>query len=126
MSQEFKKAILDWNNIQQKIKEANEQIAPFQRKIKGYKERANDIETKILDYMKQNRMDKSKLEIGDVVITMGESKRTESVNREYLLQKAKDYFKDDKQAEKFVNFVYETRQQTINNCLKRREIKAKK
>ena len=112
MSQEFKKAILDWNNIQQKIK--------------GYKERANDIETKILDYMKQNRMDKSKLEIGDVVITMGESKRTESVNREYLLQKAKDYFKDDKQAEKFVNFVYETRQQTINNCLKRREIKAKK
>ena len=126
MSSEFKKVVLEWNAIQQKIKDVNAEMAPYQKKIKSYRERSDGLESKILDYMKENRMDKSKLEIGDVVITMGESKRTEAVNRDYLQQKARDFFKDDKIAEKFVNFVYETRQQTINNCLKRKQISLKK
>jgi len=120
MSDNFKKTILEWNTIQQRIKETNEQIAPFQKRIKSYKDKAENLENQILEYMVQNNMNKSKIELGDVVITMGESKRTESVTRDYLLTKAKEFFKNDIVAEKFVSFVYDKRRQTISNCLKRK------
>lgn len=120
MSDNFKKTILEWNTIQQRIKETNEQIAPFQKRIKSYKDKSENLENQILEYMVQNNMNKSKIELGDVVITMGESKRTESVTRDYLLTKAKEFFKNDIVAEKFVSFVYDKRRQTISNCLKRK------
>jgi len=65
-------------------------------------------------------MNKSKIEMGNIVITMGESKRTESVSKEYLVRKTKEFFKDDKTANKFIDFIYNSRQQTIDNCLKRK------
>lgn len=120
MGSEFKKTILEWNSIQDKIKETSQQIAPFQKKIKLYKEQADSMETKILGYIQENRMGKSKIEIGNVVITMGESKRMESVSKDYMVKKAKEYFGDEKAAMKFIDFVYNSRQQTINNCLKRK------
>ncbi len=120
MSQEFKKAILEWNIIQDKIKETNQQIAPLQKKVKGFKELSDGLETKILGYMQENRMGKSKIEVGDVIIHMGETKRTESVSKDYLIKKSKEFFKDDKIADKFIDFIYNNRQQTIDNCLKRK------
>lgn len=125
MSSEFKKVVLEWNAIHQKIKETNEQIAPFQKKIKAYRERADGLENKILDYMRENRMDNSKMEVGDVVITMGETKRTDAMSRDYLLQKTKEFFRDDKLADRFVSYVYDNRQQTVSNVLKRKENKLK-
>jgi len=125
MSSEFKKVVLEWNAIHQKIKETNEQIAPFQKKIKAYRERADGLENKILDYMRENRMNNSKMEVGDVVITMGETKRTDSMSRDYLLQKTKEFFRDDKLADRFVSYVYDNRQQTVSNVLKRKENKPK-
>jgi len=120
MSQEFKKYILEWNTIQDKIKETNQQIAPFQKKVRLYKDQADDLENKIVGYMQENKMNKSKIEMGNVVITMGESKRTESVSKDYLVRKTKEFFKDDKTANKFIDFIYNSRQQTIDNCLKRK------
>ncbi len=125
MSSEFKKTILDWNTIQDKIKQTTEEMAPFQKKIKVYKEQADSLENKIVGYMQENRMGKSKIEMGDIVITMGESKRTESLSKDYIMRKAREFFKDDKMANQFVEFLYNSRQQTIENCLKRKINKKK-
>ena len=63
----------------------------------------------------------SKLELGDVIITMGETKRTESVSRDYLLKKCCEFLQNEKIAKKLVDYVYDSRQQNINNCLRRKE-----
>ena len=126
MGDQFKKTVLEWNNIQEKIKNVQQQIAPYQDKIKGYKNKADDLEREIVKYMGQNNLGKSKLELGDVIITMGESKKTESMNREYMLRRVKEYLRDEKEAEKLVEFVYGGRSQTITNCLKRKEPKKPK
>ena len=120
MSQEFKKCILEWNSIQDKIKETSQQLAPYQKKIKLYKEQSEGLENKIIGYMEENKMNKSKIEMGDIVIFMGESKRTESVSKDYLMKKSREFFKDEKIADKFIDFVYNSRQTTIDNCLKRK------
>ena len=123
MSQEFKKCILEWNSIQDKIKETSQQLAPYQKKIKLYKEQSEGLENKIIGYMEENKMNKSKIEMGDIVIFMGESKRTESVSKDYLMKKSREFFKDEKIADKFIDFVYNSRQTTIDNCLKRKNKK---
>lgn len=120
MSSEFKKTILEWNSIQDKIKETSSQMVPYQKKIKLYKDQSEVLENKIVGYMQENKMNKSKIELGDVVITMGESKRTESVSKEYLTKKSKEFFNDEKTASKFLDFIYNTRQVTVDNCLKRK------
>jgi hypothetical protein len=120
MSQEFKKTILEWNSVQEKIKETSDQIAPYQKRLKLYKDQADGLETKIVGYMQENKMGNSKIEMGNIVITMGETKRMESVSKDYLIKKAKEFFRDDKTANKFIDFVYSTRQQSVNNCLKRK------
>lgn len=121
MSDNFKQSILRWEELNRKIKETNLAIEPYQKKIKSYKEKAGILEKKIVDYMKVNQMGGSKLELGDVVITMGETKRTESVSRDYLLKKCCEFLQNEKIAKKLVDYVYDSRQQNINNCLRRKE-----
>ena len=124
MSQEFKRSIMDWNIIQQKIKGVNEQIAPYNKRIKEYKEQAEGLESKILGYMVENRMEKSKIEVGDVIIMVGETSKTESISREYLERKSREFFRDDKMAEKFINYIYSTRTKSLEKCLKRKITKS--
>lgn len=125
MSESFKKTILEYEKMQQAIKNLNAQLAPYQKKLKHYKERSAGLEGKIVDYMRENKLGGSKLELGDVVITMGETKRTESVSRDYMLKKCSEFLRDEKLAKKLVEYVYGSRQQNISNCLKRRENRKK-
>ena len=125
MSDSFKKMILEYEKMQQAIKNLNAQLVPYQRKLKQYKDRAGNLEGKIVDYMREDKMGGSKLELGDVVITMGETERTESVSRDYLLKRCSEFLRDEKLAKKLVEYVYESRQQNVSNCL-RRKVNSKK
>jgi hypothetical protein len=125
MSESFKKTILEYEKTQQAIKNLNDQLAPYQKKLKQYKERTVSLESKIVDYMMENKMGGSKLELGDVVITMGETKRTETVSKDFLLKKCIEFLKDEKMAKKLVDYVYGSRQQNVSNCLRRKVIKKK-
>ena len=117
---EFKKCILEWENNQKKIKEITQQIQPYQKKISQLKSQTDELEKRIITYMRENKMGGSKLELGDVVITMGETKRTESVSRDYLMKRCSEFLRDEKLAKKLVEYVYESRQQNISNCLRRK------
>jgi len=125
MSESFKKTILEYEKTQQAIKNLNDQLTPYQKKLKHYKERAVSLESKIVDYMMENKMGGSKLELGDVVITMGETKRTETVSKDFMLKKCIEFLKDEKMAKKLVDYVYGSRQQNVSNCLRRKVIKKK-
>lgn len=120
MSESFKKTILEWEKIQQTINNLNKQLKPYQKKLKQYKDSSTIIEKKLLDYMIENKMGGSRLELGDVIITMEESKRVETVNREYLLKKCVEFLRDDRMAKKLVDYVYSSRQQNVSNCLRRK------
>ena len=125
MTENFKKVILDWEQTQRKIKEVNAQIQPFQQKIRLLKDKSDQLEKSIVSHMQRNQMGGSKIEIGDVMITLGESKRTESVNRDYLLKRATEFLQNDKLAKKLVDYVYDKRSQTITPTLRRKQSRKK-
>ena len=121
MADEFKKLIIQWEKINRRVEELGRQIQPVTDRIKEEKKAADDLEVKIVDYMSQNNLESSKIEIGDIQIHMRDYKRTETMNREYLERKCTEFLRDEKTANKLVEFLFQGRQQTNVSHLSRKK-----
>jgi hypothetical protein len=121
MADEFKKLIIQWEKINRRVEELGRQIQPVTERIKDEKKAADELEVKIVDYMSQNNLENSKIEIGDIQIHMRDYKRTETMNREYLQKKCTEFLRDEKTAKKLVEFLFQGRQQTMVSHLSRRK-----
>lgn len=121
MADEFKKLIIQWEKINRRVEELGRQIQPVTDRIKQEKKAADDLEVKIVDYMSQNNLENSKIEIGDIQIHMRDYKRTETMNREYLEKKCTDFLRNERTAKKLVEFLFQGRQQTTAAHLSRRK-----
>ncbi len=121
MADEFKKLIIQWEKINRRVEELGRQIQPVTDRIKDEKKAADELEVKIVDYMSQNNLESSKIEIGDIQISMRDYKRTETMNREYLERKCTEFLRDEKTAKKLVEFLFQGRQQTMVSHLSRKK-----
>ena len=121
MADEFKKLIIKWEKINRRIEELGRQIQPVTDRIKEEKKVADELEVKIVDYMSQNNLESSKIEIGDIQIHMRDYKRTETMNREYLQKKCTEFLRDERSAKKLVEYIFQGRQQTTASHLSRRK-----
>jgi hypothetical protein len=125
MVDEFKKLIIQWEKINRRVEELGRQIQPVTDQIKQEKKAADELEVKIVDYMSQNNLENSKIEIGDIQIHMRDYKRTETMNREYLEKKCTEFLRDERTAKKLVEFLFQGRQQTIVSHLSRKKQRTK-
>ena len=121
MADEFKKLIVQWEKINRRIEELERQIQPITDRIKEEKKAADELEVKIVDYMSQNNLENSKIEIGDIQIHIRDYKRTETMNREYLEKKCMEFLRDEKTAKKLVEYLFQERQQTSSSHLTRKK-----
>jgi len=121
MAEEFKKLIIQWEKINRRVEELRRQIQPVTDRIKEEKKAADELEVKIVDYMSQNNLENSKIEIGDIQISMRDYKRTETMNREYLEKKCTEFLRDEKTAKKLVEYLFQGRQQTMVTHLSRKK-----
>jgi len=121
MADEFKKLIIQWEKINRRVEELGRQIQPVTDRIKDEKKAADELEVKIVDYMSQNNLENSKIEIGDIQIHMRDYKRTETMNREYLEKKCTEFLRDERTAKKLVDYLFQGRQQTMVSHLSRKK-----
>ena len=121
MEDEFKKLIIQWEKINRRVEELGRQIQPVTDRIKEEKKAADELEVKIVDYMSQNNLENSKIEIGDIQISMRDYKRAETMNREYLEKKCTEFLRDEKTAKKLVEYLFQGRQQTMVSHLSRKK-----
>jgi hypothetical protein len=121
MADEFKKLIVQWEKINRRVEELGRQIQPVTDRIKEEKKAADELEVKIVDYMSQNNLESSKIEIGDIQISMRDYKKTETMNREYLERKCTEFLRDEKTAKKLVEYLFQGRQQTMVSHLSRKK-----
>jgi len=97
------------------------QVQPVTDRIKEEKKAADELEVKIVDYMSQNNLENSKIEIGDIQIHIRDYKRTETMNREYLEKKCTEFLRDERTAKKLVEYLFQGRQQTMVSHLSRKK-----
>ena len=121
MADEFKKIIVQLDKINSRIEQLGRQIQPVTDQIKEEKKTADELEVKIVDYMSQNNLENSKIEIGDIQIHMRDYKRVEAMNREYLERKCTEFLRDERTAKKLVEYLFQGRQQTNVSHLSRKK-----
>jgi hypothetical protein len=108
---EFKEDIREWVNQQREISRVQGEMAPLEKKIRKLKDKSASLEAKIVDFMSKNNMSGSRIEVGsDANIFMKDVGRIESISRDFLLKKATAYFKDESTAKRFVDFIYNSRE----------------
>lgn len=108
---EFKEDIREWVNHQREILRVQGELAPLENKIRKLKDKSASFEAKIIDFMNKNNMVGSRIEVGgNANIFMKEVGRVESISRDFLLKKATAYFKDEATAKRFVDFIYNSRE----------------
>lgn len=108
---EFKEDIREWVSQQREISRVQGEMAPLEKKIRKLKAKSASLEGKIVDFMSKNNMSGSRIEVGgDANIFMKDVGRIESISRDFLLKKATAYFKDEATAKRFVNFIYNSRE----------------
>ena len=121
MADEFKKLIVQWEKINRRVEELGQQIQPITDRIKEEKKAADELEVKIVDYMCQNNLENSKIEIGEITINIRDYKRTETMTRDYLENKCTEFLRDERTAKKLVEYLFQGRQQTTAAHLSRKK-----
>ena len=108
---EFKEDIREWVNHQREISRVQGEMAPLEKKIRKLKATSASLEAKIVDFMNKNNMGGNRIEVGgDANIFMKDVGRIESISRDFLLKKATAYFKDEATAKRFIDFIYNSRE----------------
>ena len=115
---EFKEDIREWVNHQREISRVQVEMAPLEKKIRKLKDKSASLEKKIVDFMNKNNMGGSRIEVGgDANIFMKDVGRIESISRDFLLKKAVSYFKDEATAMRFVDYIYNSRENKMKKRL---------
>ena len=115
---EFNQTVIEWVKLQSEMNQ-------IQKKMKIVKENSDKCEKKILEYMRQNKLENSQIEVDNVKIIYKNISRVESISREFLLQKSIAYFRDEATAKKLIDYIYQNRRNVISNklCIKNNFLK---
>jgi hypothetical protein len=112
---EFKKNVKEWITL-------DDDILTLQNAIKERRSKKNELTPKIIDYM-------DKFEINDLNTNGGKLKFTKSLqtkplNKQFLISKLGDFFKDFSKGEKVASFILENRDKA--EVVKLRRVQNKK
>lgn len=97
---EFKKNVKDWITL-------DDDIIKLQRAIKERKTKKNEITPKIMEFMNQYEI--NDLNTNDGKLKFTKSLQTKPLNKQFLIARLGDFFKDFNKGEKAATFLLENR-----------------
>jgi hypothetical protein len=110
----FKKQIKNYVSYDDKIKRYNLEL----RKLRQEKSR---LEQSIIKFMNKNQMNDTIIKLtGGGKLEIGQSKRTESLSKNYILEKLTLYLGSEDDAKKIVDYLYSNRVVTMKDSIKRK------
>ena len=97
---EFKNNVKEWLTL-------DDDIITLQKAIKDRKSKKNDLTPKILDFM--NRFKINDLNTNNGKLKFTKSLQTKPLNKQFLISRLGDFFKDFSKGEKAASFILENR-----------------
>ena len=97
---EFKNNVKEWLTL-------DDDIITLQKAIKERKSKKNDLTPKILDFM--NRFKINDLNTNNGKLKFTKSLQTKPLNKQFLISRLGDFFKDFSKGEKAASFILENR-----------------
>ena len=108
------------------ILDLNKKIDELKKSLNEFKSQKDDLENGVLNYMNETQIKHKDIFISNNKITYSQSKSYECISKKYVLQKLKDILKDEQQADKAANYIFDTRATTQKDYLKITESKKSK
>ena len=99
----------------------DDKIKKYNKELKKLRQEKDKLEKNIINYMNKNDMNNTIINLhnGDK-LSIGQSKKTESLSKQYILNKLTEYLGSNKDAIKIVDYLYSKRIITMNNSIKRK------
>lgn len=116
LNNEFVSYIKNFSNLDDQIKET-------EKILKELKSQKKQYEVGITHYMKNNKIEDQMISLPTSNIKIQTSKRTQAVNKPFVQQRLTQYFRNEDEAIKCTNYIYNNREVTYNQVLKRTKIK---
>lgn len=121
---DLRNLINQWIAYDDKINEINDKIKKTQENTKELKKNKENISVKITQYLKDNNMEESSIEINNNKIKLQETSQYSSITLKFLKECLLHYFKDNNEEyETLFNFIKDNRQMTKKIDLQRKIIK---
>lgn len=121
---DLRNLINQWIAYDDKINEINDKIKKTQENTKELKKNKENISVKITQYLKDNNMEESSIEINNNKIKLQETSQYSSITLKFLKECLLHYFKDNtEEYETLFNFIKDNRQMTKKIDLQRKIIK---
>jgi hypothetical protein len=111
---EFKEYVKEWILL-------DDDISTLQKAIKERRDKKNLLTPSIIDFM--NRFEINDLNTNNGKLKCSKTMRTKPLNKEYLLTRLSDYFRDLKKGEKALNFLMTDRPKEPKFSLRRVNVK---
>lgn len=107
---EFKNNVKEWITL-------DDDITTLQKAIKIRKSKKDELTPKILDFMKDNKV--NDLNTNDGSIKFMKSTYTKPLNKKYLISRLGDFFKDLSKGEKVAGYILDNRDKEEKFRIKR-------
>ena len=111
-SQVLEKSIQKWVELDNELKKNND-------KIKEIRNKRNEIEDKILQYVETSNIEKSTIQITDGKIRFVETKQTSPITLSFLEQCLSELISNTEQVEKIMQYIKDKREIKIVPEIKR-------
>lgn len=111
---EFKEYVKEWILL-------DDDISTLQKAIKERRDKKNLLTPSIIDFM--NRFEINDLNTNNGKLKCSKTMRTKPLNKEFLLTRLSDYFRDLKKGEKALNFLMTDRPKEPKFSLRRVNVK---
>ena len=89
------------------------------KKLQEIKSKKNEVNDNIITYFHENNINSPTINISDGKLQLIETKQANALTYKFLEECLNDYFKDEKQTEKLINFIKSKRSYNLNQSLKR-------
>lgn len=109
-------------NFQENIKQwvlIDNETKKLREKIKILKEKQNNYNNSILNYIENNNLENATIEISDGTLKLQRSKQTSTLTYKFLEESLINYCNDENKAKEIVRFIKNKREIKYTNDLKR-------
>jgi hypothetical protein len=109
-------------SLQENIKtwvSLDNEVRRINKKLQEIKSKKNEINDNILNYFHENNINAPTINISDGKLQLIETKQANALTYKFLEECLNDYFKDEKETEKLINFIKSKRSYNLNQSLKR-------
>lgn len=121
----FKDNIKQWVELDNASNRYKIKMDELKKKKEEFDMERNKVGDNILSFMENNKLEDNEIVISDGKIKYQQSKSSTSISQKFIIERLKEYFKDEEKAKEVTQFIYSGREVSYTPVLKRTRAKIK-